>query len=212
MTGARVGFAAGLLLLAAAIAVVMSHSPQLITRRSAFHPANVRLGSVPGSGQACQGQELLPADTNAISVSLNASGGPSVAATVFSGSTLVTFGKSASGWIGRSMTIPVIPLPHAVHPVTVCFAFTGADEQVRFLGVPGPNSSSATSSVGALHGRLTIEYLRRGSSSWWSLVLPVARRMGLGRAWAGTWVAVLVACLMASGVAAASWLALRKSA
>jgi hypothetical protein len=212
MTGARVGFAAGLLLLAAAVAVVMSSSPQIVTRTNAFHPLNVPLGSVSGSGHACQGQELLPADTNAISVSLNASGGPSVTATVFSGETLVTHGKSASGWIGRSVTIPVTPLPVAERPVTVCFVFSGANEQVRFLGVPGTARNGATSSVGALHGRLTIEYLRRASSSWWSLALPVARRMGLGRAWAGSWIAVLIACLMASAIATASSLALRKSA
>jgi hypothetical protein len=212
MTGARVGLAAGLVLLAVAVAVVLSQSPQVVIRANEFHPLNVPLSSVPGSGRVCQGQELLPADTNAIAVSLNASGGPSVTASVFSSDTLITHGNSPSGWIGRSMTVPVTPLPHTVRPVTVCFAFTGANEQVRFLGVPGPARSGATSSVGALHGRLTIEYLRRGRPSWWSLLLPVARRMGLGRAWAGTWVALLVACLMASAIAVASWLALRNCA
>jgi hypothetical protein len=39
----------------------------------------------------------------------------------------------------------------------------------------------------------------------------VARRMGLGRAWAGTWVAAMVALLMATGIALASWLTLRES-
>jgi hypothetical protein len=57
---------------------------------------------------------------------------------------------------------------------------------------------------------LTIEYLRRGSSSWWSLALAVARRMGLGRAWAGTWIVLLVAIMMGSAIAIASWLTTRE--
>jgi len=41
-----------------------------------------------------------------------------------------------------------------------------------------------------------IEYLRPGESSWWSLATSVARRMGLGRAETGTWVALLAILLM----------------
>jgi len=211
MVGARAALTAGLALVAIAVAIVMSQSPETLTRTNAIHPLNVRLTSVPGGGGVCQGNELLPARTTAIGVSLNASGGPSVTATVLSGKTLLTRGKSASGWIGRLVTIPVAPLSHAVQHATVCFAFSGAHERVSFLGVRGPAPDAAGSETGAVPGRLTIEYMRRGSSSWWSLALAVARRMGLGRAWAGTWVAVLVASLMASAIALATWLSARRS-
>ncbi len=62
-----------------------------------------------------------------------------------------------------------------------------------------------------LPGRIAVEYVRAGSSSWWSLVPSVARRMGLGRAWAGTWVAAMVALLMVTGIVLASWLTLREA-
>jgi hypothetical protein len=211
MRGARVALAAGLVLLAIAVGIVLAHSPETLARSNALHPLNLRLTSVPGSGSACQSNELIPAETTAIGVSLNASDGPRVTVTVLSGKTVVAHGKSASGWLGRLVTIPVAPLGHAVQHATVCVAFSGADERVRFLGVRTPARAAARSHGRALPGRLTIEYLRRGSSSWWSLALPVARRLGLGRAWAGTWIALLVAALMASAIAIASWLTARRA-
>jgi hypothetical protein len=209
MGGARVALAGGLILLALAVALVMSSSPETLARTNAIHPLNVPLASVPGSGSACQHNELLPAKTTAIGVSLNASDGPRVTVTVLSANTIVTHGNSAAGWLGRLVTIPVAPLGHAVREATVCVAFSGADERVRFLGVHTPARSAAISHGRLLPGRLTIEYMRRGHSSWWSLALAVARRMGLGRAWAGTWVVLLVAIMMAGAIALASWLTAR---
>ncbi len=55
---------------------------------------------------------------------------------------------------------------------------------------------------------LRIEYLRPGPGSWWSLASAVARRMGLGRAPSGTWVALLPLALMSVAVALAAWLVL----
>jgi len=211
MVGARAALAAGLVVVGIAVAIVMAQSPDTLSRTNAPHALNVKLASVPGGGRVCQGGELVPAGTSTIGVSLNSSAGPSVTATVLAGGAVVTHGHNASGWLGRLVTIPVAPLDHAVHDATVCFAFTGADERVSFLGVPGTARSGASSSAGTLHGRLSIEYLRHGTSSWWSQIQPVARRLGLGRAWAGTWVAVLVALLMACAIAVATWTAARRS-
>jgi hypothetical protein len=210
MGGARVALASGLVLLALALALVMSSSPETVVRSNAIHPLNLPLASVPGSGSACQGDELLPAETTALGISLNSSDGPHVTATVLSGKTVLTRGQSASGWLGRLVTIPVTPLGHTVRHATICVAFRGANERVRFFGVHAPAAVAARSNVGVLPGRLTIEYLRRGSSSWWSLALAVARRMGLGRAWAGTWIVLLVAIMMGSAIAIASWLTARE--
>jgi len=127
---------------------------------------------------------------------------------VLLGSHVVARGVRGAGWAGGIVTVHLRPLHQAVSDVTVCFSFRGADERVALWGTRTPSSVAATSSEGALAGRMRIEYLQPGRSSWWSLVLSVARRMGLGRAWAGTWIALLVAAL----TAAAATLAMLSSA
>jgi hypothetical protein len=61
-----------------------------------------------------------------------------------------------------------------------------------------------------LPGRIKIEYLRADHSSWWSAAQAVARRMGLGRAPTGTWIALLLTGLMGVVVVTASWLTLKE--
>jgi hypothetical protein len=212
MLDARVTLAIGLALTAIAVAIVLSHSPQVLAGTNAIKPLlEPALTSVPGGGSACQANETLPVGSSAIRLSLNATAGPRIAVNVLSGKTVITHGEGTPGWIGSVVTIPVVPLDHAVRHTTVCFAFTGANERVSFLGVPTHKRSAATSGAHLLPGRIAIEYLRPGSSSWWSLALSVARHMGLGRAWAGTWIVLLVATLMATSIAFASWLTIRES-
>ena len=103
------------------------------------------------------------------------------------------------------------PLDRPATHATVCFAFAGAEERVSFLGVPTAGASGAWTSAGPLPGRMAVEYLRPGRSSWWSLAPSVARRMGLGRAWAGTWVVLLAGSLMALAIALGSWLTIREA-
>jgi len=211
MQNPRVALAVGLALTAIAVAIVLSHSPQVLAGTNGIEPLRTPLASVPGSGGGCQADETLPAESSAIRLSLEASAGPRVAVNVLSGKTMVTHGEGAQGWLGRVVTIPVEPLDRTVRHATVCFAFAGANERVSLLGVPTPKRSAATSGGRALRGRISIEYLRPGRSSWRSLALSTARRMGLGRAWAGTWVVLLVASLMVASIALASWLAIRES-
>jgi hypothetical protein len=208
---ARVALAGGLALVAIAVVIVLSGSPQVLTGTNAITPVNAPLASVPGGGSACQANETLPAGTTGIGLSLEATAGPRVAVTVRSGTTILTLGESAPGWLGQLVTIPVKPLNRTVGGVTVCFAFTGADERVSFLGAPTSGHLAARSPTGALPGRIAIEYLRAGPSSWWSLARSVARRMGLGRAWAGSGIVILIALLMAMGLGLASWLTIRES-
>jgi hypothetical protein len=209
MRDARIALAAGLALTAVAVAIILSHSPEVLTGTNGIAPHLTRLTSVPGGGNACQTNETLAADSSAIRLSLETSAGPRVAVTVLSGKTVITHGDGVPGWLGDVVTIPIKPLDHAVHDTTVCFAFTGAHERVSFLGVRTPTRIAATSRAGTLPGRIGVEYLRPGSSSWWSLARSTSRRMGLGRAWAGTWIVLLVTTLMATGVALASWLMIR---
>jgi hypothetical protein len=208
---ARVVLAVGLALVAIAVAIVLSRSPQVLAGTNAVTPGRTPLTAVPGGGGACQANETLPARSTAIGLSLEATAGPRVTVAVLSGRTVLTRRASAPGWLGRLVKIPIAPLARTAHGVTVCFAFAGSDERVSFLGAPTASRVAATSSAGALPGRIAIEYLRPGPSSWWSNALSVTRRMGLGRAWAGTAVALLAAIAMAIGLALACWLTIRES-
>jgi hypothetical protein len=211
MRDVRVALAVGLVLSAVALAVVLSRSPEVIAGTNAIGALPQPLRSVPGSGSACQADEALPAGTSAITLSLEATAGPRVAVGVLSGDRVIAHGESASGWTGAAVTIPVTPVRHVVRDTTVCFSFSGANERVSFLGARTSTARAATSGDSALPGRIGIEYLRSGSSSWWSLAHAIARRMGLGRAWSGGWVVLLVAALMACAIALASWSIVRGS-
>jgi hypothetical protein len=211
MRDARVALAVGLALTAVAVSVVLFRSPQVIAGSNAIGSLPRALQSVPGSGSACQANETLPAGTSAITLSLEATAGPHVAVSVRSGNITVTHGESTNGWTGAAVTIPVEPVDRVVRDATVCFSFAGANERVLLLGASTSTERAATSSGSALPGRVGVEYLRSGSSSWWSLAHAIARRMGLGRAWPGGWVVLLVAALMACAIAIASWLIVRGS-
>jgi hypothetical protein len=207
-----VAIAAGLGLVALALAVVLSGSPAVLAGSNGVEPLGNVLTAVPGSGSACQGGETLPAGASAIRISLGATAGPQVNATVRApDGRVLAHGTSARGWLANVVTVPVARVAHTVHDATVCFGFTGANERISFFGARSPAPTAARSAGRVLPGRLAIEYVRPGDSSWWSRALSVARRMGLGRAWAGTWVAVFVALLVAAGIAAASWLLVREA-
>jgi hypothetical protein len=211
MRGARVGLVVGLALTAVAVAIVLSGAPPVLAGTNGVTAVPYApLASASGGG-GCQADETVPAGASAIRLSLEASAGPRVHVAVWVGGRTITRGESAAGWLDRVVTVPVKPVARTVHHATVCFSFAGANERVSLLGARTPPRSAARSGARVLPGRIAVEYVRAGSSSWWSLASAVARRMGLGRAWAGTWVAAMVALLMATGIALASWLTLRES-
>jgi hypothetical protein len=212
MPGARVGLAVGLALTVIATAIVLSGAPPVLAGTNGVVPVPYPpLASVPAAGRGCQAQETVPAGSSAIRLSLEASAGPRVSVAVRAGGRTIARGVSVQGWLGGVVTVPITPLQRTVHYATVCFSFGGAEERVSLLGVRTAPRNAARSGARVLPGRIAVEYVRAGSSSWWSLAPSVARRMGLGRAWAGTWVAALVALLMATGIVLASWLTLREA-
>jgi hypothetical protein len=212
MSGARIGLAVGLVLSAIAVVIVLSGSPPVLAGTNGVIPVPYPpLTSVPGGGGGCQANETVPASTSAVRLSLEASAGPRVSVAVLSGGRVIARGASVQGWLGRVVTVPIAPLERTVRRATVCFSFRSAEERVSLLGVRTPPRNAARSGPRVLPGRIAVEYVQAGSSSWWSLAPSVARRMGLGRAWAGTWVAAMVALLMATGIVLASWLTLREA-
>jgi hypothetical protein len=95
------------------------------------------------------------------------------------------------------VTIPVNPRRFTTFGATLCFTlFLSGDEASELVGEQTTRAVAARDGASPLRGRVRVEYLRPSRSSWWSLALPVARRMGLGHAGSGTWSALLVATLM----------------
>jgi hypothetical protein len=204
----KVALAAGLGLIAIALAATLSHAPLTIARESS--PANQTLVSTNQAARGCQAQETLPRDTSAIRISLTSSLGPKVTVKVLSGKRVLTHGSYPPGWAGASVTVPVASISHTVTPVKVCFGLTSVNGKVLMRGEPSAPAVAAKSEEGALPGRMSIAYLRPGHRSWWSQATSVARRLGLGRAAAGAGNALLVLVLAATFVTLSSWLVVKE--
>ena len=208
MGSVKIALAAGLALLVVAIAVTLARSPMVLARKNGTPLKEERIAMTFDAATYCQGDELLPAGTTAIRLSLSAYTGPSVSVRVSAGGHAITGGTRGSGWTGRVVTVPVRALARAVPATTVCASFRPHDEHIIVFGKTTPPASAAHDGPHALAGRMWIEYLRPGSRTWASLAPSTARRLGLGRVAAGTWNALLVVELLAAIVGLASMLVL----
>jgi hypothetical protein len=210
MTRTTAALAGGLTLLAIVLVLTLSGSPLIVAHANATPASAPILEADSGSG-ACQAGEALPAGISAIRLTLVAAAGPRVSLSVLSGSRVLMSGVAPSGWTSGAVTVPVKPLSALAAPVSICFQLGRSVETVQLGGSRTSAAIAARSLSGApLSGRFTVEYMRAGSSSWWSLAKTVARHMGLGHAPSGTWIALLVLVLMGTSVAAASWLIVRE--
>ena len=198
-------------LLAIALVIVLSGSPLVVTHTNAT-PASEPILEAGSGSNACQAGEAMPAGTTAIRLTLVAAAGPRVSRQrARPVARVLTSGVTASGWTSGAVTVPVKALPHAVAPVRICFKLGPSVEIVQLGGVRTSASTAAHNFSGApLPGRFTVEYMRAGGSSWWSLAKTVARHMGLGRAPSGTWIALLVLLSMGTAIATGSWLIVKE--
>jgi hypothetical protein len=201
--------AAGLLAIAAAIALTLSRAPSTVARAN-LPLTHTRLIETTQPAAACQAGEVLPAQTTAIRLGLSTNIGSRVTVQVFSGSHVVTTGERGPGWRGASVAVPLRALSQAVPEAKVCFQLSDLNAMIKMLGVPTGHATAAVAEGKALPGRMHIEYLRAGRASWWSMVTAVARRLGLGRATSGTWNALLVLGLATLLVALSTWLVNRE--
>jgi hypothetical protein len=161
----------------------------------------------------CQSGETLPRETSAIRLRVYAFLGPRVAVQVRANGRVIVHGERGSGWTGGVVTVPVNRLSDARSGVQLCFTlFSNGDETVQLAGEPAAGALAARVAAGPLPGRVRVEYLRPSSATWWSLAPRVARRMGLGRAAAGTWVVFLAIGLMCALLAMCGRLILRELA
>jgi hypothetical protein len=206
----RVALAVALGLLAVVLVLVLSGSPTELARANGA-PAEEPITQLGAGAGACQDSETLPAGTNAIRLTLVAILGPHVDVAVSSGGRRIAAGSVGSGWTAGSVTVPIATLAHPVRDARVCFTLGRSVEKVEVGGAArGAGSAARTLTGGALPGRFTVEYMRPATSSWWGSAKTVARRLGVGHAPAGTWLAGLLLLAMAAVVAGASWLLLRE--
>jgi len=206
---ARWALVLSLALLAIAGALTLTRSPMRVVRVSAKPEHS--LGTTTGSIAACQADEVLPGGVSAIRLHLEAPFGPPVLVRVYSGSRVLTAGSRAADWTSSSVTVPVEPLQHSASKAKLCFYVRANSERLKLYGVPAVTANAARAGNGqALPGRMSVEYLTPAPGSWWSRVVPVARRIGIGHAIGGTWVALLAAALVAGAAALLIGLAWRE--
>jgi hypothetical protein len=208
---ARLKITVGLCLLAgaAAIAVTLLQSP--LTVAAVNTTATAQLGKTSRTTAVCQAGEVLPRGTSAIRLRVFAFLGPRVTVEVRAHGRVIVHGERGSGWTSGAVTVPVKPLAATRSGVELCFTFfTAGNEDDWYVGERTAGAHAAQGGGGPPYGRVRVEYMRPGSSSWWSLAPTVARHMGLGRAWPGTWIVLLLAALMGCVVGLCSTAILRQ--
>jgi hypothetical protein len=205
----RIALAIGLALIVVAICLTLTQAPLSLARRN--NSEDTILGSARRSGDDCQSNEVLPRGTSAIRLHVFAEYGPKVTLTVLEHGRVIARGQQDAGWTGGAVTVPVRALPASRSPVELCFALLlNGDETLQLLGEPVPAARATREGRKTLAGRLSVEYLRPGRSSWWSLVPAVARNAGLGRAASGAWSVALVGVLMGGVLLLCSGLIVRE--
>jgi hypothetical protein len=207
-TRLKVALGIGLVIGAVAVGVTLSGSPIAVARVNTATLTG--LGDIRQPLAACQSGEVLPRGSTAIRLRVFSFAGPRVTATVFQHGRPIAHGERGSGWSGGAVTVPVAPLATTRSGVELCYAIYGdADEADGLVGEWTTQADAAFTRSGPLLGRLRAEYMRPGSSSWWSLATAVAHRLGLGRAASGSWWAVLAIALMGCVVVLCSWQIMR---
>ena len=204
----RVALAASLALLVLALVLVLSGSPLTVAATNSI-PAYPAVAYAHGGSSGCQLGGAMPQGTTAIRLSISQNTGPSVALKAFSGTLPITQGKRGAGWgIDETVTVPVKRVPRTIPETRICIAFGPAVETIEINGSVVDVATARGEQRRAR--RFRVEYLRPGHSSWWSLASSVARRMGLGHAPSGTWIALVVIALMIALAGLTSWLLLEE--
>jgi hypothetical protein len=206
---AGIALAGGLALVGIAVGATLTQAPT-VTIATDGVAGEVEVAGTQSAAKACQAGETVPAGTTAIRLALAAELGPPVTVTVLSGGIVVTHGTRGPGWTDASVTVPVRRVERTIPDARVCFKLGHPIETVAIFGRKTAATGALSSGAQRLPGRVAIEYVRTGSSSWLSLVPSIARRMGLGHAWGDTWIVFVLVAAMAGSVALLCRLLLRE--
>lgn len=210
MRSAKIALAAGLTLIVIAIGLVLLHSPSSVARTNGTPGEEHRIAFTTHGATYCQAQELLPAGTSALRLSLSAFSGPRVRVAVSAGGHPLTGGEQESGWTSRVLTVPVRARSRAVPDATVCVSFSLHDEAVTVFGKPTSHTIAAHDGRRALRGRMWIEYLHSGGRSWASLAPTILSSMRFGRGGAGVLIVSLALVLLVAVAALTARLVLEE--
>jgi hypothetical protein len=209
MRRVEIVLAVGLALVAIVVGVVLTRSPLTVAGANAFPAQPQRDGSVYGHASSCEPAGTVPQGTSAIRVPIGANVDPSVGVRVLAGGRLVTQGEQEpGGGINASVTVPVSRVSRTARDAVICITLGRSWELIGIRGTPIHASASGLYKLGGV--RLRVEYLRPGSSSWWSRASLIARHLGFGRAASGAGNAYLVIVLMLVAVGFAGRLAIEE--
>ena len=201
MPSVKIALAAGLGVVVAALAIVLSHAPVSVVMGNGV-TASPGIAVSHGNEVRCQAGETIPQGTTAIRISLAANAGPTVGIRATDGASLITEGQRSAGWgVDETVTVPVTRVARTNDHARVCTTIGAAVERVLINGTR------------VLGGgvRLRMEYLRPASGSWFSVIPAVARAMSSGHAPSGGWVAYAVLAVMIAVSMLASWLVLTEA-
>ena len=153
--------------------------------------------------QACQDQELLPADTSALQMTIGtygAAGQPLRVSVAGPRGEALTSGGLAAGWRQGVVRIPVAHVSRASGSARVCLRNDGSSPLALAGNYPDPGYTMQVAGSTSQDRRLRVDYLRPGRESWLELLPTLIYRFSLGKAgfvrhWA--WIAVLALMLAA---------------
>lgn len=199
MPSVKVVLGVGLVLLALGVGLVVLGAPVVVIGDNSV-ASDEAIAFSPGNTTGCQDVGTVPRGTSGIRVSLLVNIGPRVRVRVLQGSQLITQGEQRAGWgVQNTVTVPVRAISRTLHNAVVCLSLGPAAEILQLHGTRISSTGSPNRGINGIAPRL--EYLRTGTRSWASMALSIARRMGMGHAFAGTWVVLfLLALLIAIGV------------
>ncbi len=169
-------------------------------------PNGAHVAGLHAHQQTCQGEELLPADTSALRVTIGTydKPGPPIELTVTGphGEDL-TSGRLGAGWRQGLVQIPVRHVSDATQGAQICLHDEGPGPITVAGAVPDPGFHMQVGNS-TIEGRLRYDFMRPGRESWLSLLPTIVHRStfakaGLIRHWA--WAAAALLMLLAIGLA-----------
>jgi hypothetical protein len=202
---ARAVSALGLAGIVVTFVVLLAHSAP---RRSGtdLTPNGAFVAFLHAGQQACQGQELLPADTSAVRMTIGTYGRPGPPVRVAwsqQGGRPIALGELGSGWQQGVVTIPVRHVSQPSDGLRVCLT-NGGPQVIALAGTKPDSGYSVDVAGGTIAGRLRFDYLRPGRESWFELLPTLVYRSTIGKAglvrhwaWAGAVVLMLLAAALA---------------
>jgi 4-amino-4-deoxy-L-arabinose transferase-like glycosyltransferase len=162
---------------------------------------------VPAGTPACQGGELVPADTGALRIPVIHGRGLATV-TVSRGARVLARGGGRVDPRTRVLVASIPTTRRDVDGARVCLRFRSQVALPQGRTVPDVQSIRIGGSPGG--SSMAIDYLQPGRRSWWDEISSVASRLALGRGdWGGSWIVWLLGALVAAALALTGWVLAR---